>query len=193
MRKSLILIFLVSVMACNSSKKATSKASEKFTVESLENMNARDLKSQYPDANIKEGSGLFEEGTEERAYSILYPETSDELHITWKDAARTEILDIRFAEEGKWKSKSGIKVGTSYEELNKINEKTISFYGFGWDYSGAVLWNNGELENSGLRVFLSPEQAPENKFIGDQIIEPSPEEIKMLNLRVSSIIINYAN
>lgn len=193
MRKIVILIAIISLAACNSSKKTASKTSKKFTVESLQHMNAQDLSNRYPEANIKEGKGLFEEGTEERPYSILYPNTPDELHITWKDNKRTEILDLRFSQKGKWKSKSGISIGATYEELNKINGKPISFYGFGWDYSGAVLWNDGRLENSGLRVFLSPETQPQNKFIGDQIIEPSPEEIKKMNLKVSSVIINYAN
>ena len=102
---------------------------------------------------------------------------------------RTEIHDIRLDVTGDWKSAEGVIIGTTYEELNRLNGKEISFYGFGWDYSGAVMWNNGELENSGLRVFLAPQNDPGNEFYGDRIIEASPEEIEALDLRVETIML----
>jgi hypothetical protein len=192
MRK-IILIFSVLLMAsCKSAKRGTSGLTEKYTIENLQKMDASTLERSYSDANIKEGVDLFEEGTEERPYSILYPETENELHITWQDEARTRIHDLRYSGNGKWKSETGIDIGTTYETLNKLNGKKISFYGFGWDYSGAVNWNGGKLEKSGLRVFLRPENDPSNKFYGDRIIEETPEEINELKLSVGSIIINYA-
>jgi len=178
--------------ACNSAKKGTSGSTYKYTVENLERMNSEDLTQNFPDANIAEGTDMFEEGTEERPYTILYPETADELHITWQDKNRTKIHDLRFSEAGKWKSETGIDIETTYDELNKMNGKKISFYGFGWDYSGAVDWNGGKLEKSGLRVFLTPGNKPANKFYGDKIIDATPEEIEALDLKVGSIVINYA-
>ncbi|UJH90459.1 hypothetical protein LZ575_16790 [Antarcticibacterium sp. 1MA-6-2] len=132
--------------------------------------------------------GVFEEGTVEMPYSILYADTPDEVQITWKNSAKTEVNDIRFSGNGKWKSSTGLKIGTTYDELNKLNEKEISFYGFGWDYSGAVMWNDGKLEDSNLRVFVSPEGETKNDHYGDHIIEATPEEIAKLNLKVQTII-----
>lgn len=192
MRKILIVLSLLFIVACNSAKKGTSSTTAKYTVENLGRMNAEDLQKNYPDANIEEGTDMFDEGTEERAFSILYPGTENELHITWQDKNRTEIHDLRFSNDGKWNSETGVAIGTSYEELNKMNGKKVSFYGFGWDYSGAVDWNGGKLEKSGLRVFLTPMNEPSNKFYGDKIIEASPEEIEELDLKVGSIMINYA-
>ncbi len=191
MKKLLFVIFL-GLVACNSAKKATSNPNAKFSVENLGNMNAMEINQRYSDADIQEGSEIYEEGTVERPYTILYPETEDELHITWEDEGKSKIHDIRFSGNGKWKTDSGVQIGTTYDELNKMNGKDISFYGFGWDYSGAVLWNEGKLENSGLRVFLSPENEPGNKYYGDRIIKASPEEIEAMNLKVSSIMIIYS-
>lgn len=191
MKKLLFVIFL-SLVACNSAKKATSNPNAKFSVENLGNMNAMEINQRYSDADIQEGTEMYEEGTVERPYTILYPETEDELHITWEDEGKSKIHDIRFSGNGKWKTDSGVQIGTTYDELNKMNGKDISFYGFGWDYSGAVLWNEGKLENSGLRVFLSPENEPGNKYYGDRIIKASPEEIEAMNLKVSSIMIIYS-
>ena len=192
MRKILVIVVVVLLAACNSAKKGTSGSTSKYTVENLGNMNAEDIVKNYPDANIEEGADMFEEGTEERPFTILYPGTTNELHITWQDKDRTKIHDLRFSNNGKWQSETGINVGTTYAELNAMNGKKISFYGFGWDYSGAVDWNGGKLEKSGLRVFLNPENKPANKFYGDKIIQATPEEIEALDLKVASIMINYA-
>ncbi|MGY5850724.1 hypothetical protein [Salegentibacter sp. F14] len=187
MKKILVVISLLTLIACGSTKNTVSK--DKFVIENLQNYSSQALKSEYPDANLKEDVGMFEEGTVERAYSILYPDTPNELHITWKDEDRTEVHDIRFDADGKWKSSEGIRIGTTYDELNRLNEKEISFYGFGWDYSGAVMWNDGELENSGLRVFLAPQNEAGNEFYGDRLIKASPEKIEALDLKVETIIL----
>ncbi len=187
MKKISLIIVVLTLAACGSSGSKMSK--DKFVAENLTNYDAEELNENYPDANIYEDSGLFEEGTVERSYTVMYPDTPDELHITWKTDEREEIFDIRFSENGKWKSAEGIEIGTTYEALNKLNEKEISFYGFGWDYGGAVMWNDGKLENSNLRIFLAPEGEVANKFYGDRIINSSKEEIEKLNLKVTSIML----
>ena len=188
MRKIFYFIAILSIVSCNSSKKAASTTAENLYVEDLLGMNSEELKSIFPIESIQEDTGLFEEGTEERAYTIIHANTNDELHITWKDPNRTQIDDIRITSNGKLRSKSGVEIGTSYASLNELNNTTISFYGFGWDYSGAVLWNEGKLEKTNMHVFLSPKNEPSNKFYGDQVVEASPEEIKALDLMVQSII-----
>jgi len=192
MRKIILVVAVLTLAACNSAKKGTSSSTSKYTIENLGKMDAGDLQKNYPDANMEEGADMFEEGTEERPFTILYPGTKNELHITWQDEERTKIHDLRYAQNGKWKSETGIEIGTSYKDLNKMNGEKVSFYGFGWDYSGAVDWNDGKLEKSGLRVFLKPGNDLSNKFYGDKIIEATPEEIEALDLKVGSIMINYA-
>jgi len=188
MRKFFYLLTLISIVACNSSKKVTTDSSNSFFVEDLLKLNAEELKKLFPAEAITEDTGLFEEGTEEQAYTVISPDTPDELHITWKDKNRTQIEDIRIDSNGKWKSNTGIKIGSTYDELTQMNQKPISFYGFGWDYSGATLWNDGKLEKSNIHVFLAPEKEPKNKFYGDHIIKATPEEIKALDLKVKAIL-----
>lgn len=188
MRKFLILGLILLAAGCKS-KKIDSASAEKFQFESLAQIiAANNLEEVYPEAEINEGTDLFEEGTVERAYSILYPGTADELLITWKDNDRTRLHEMRFDKNGRWQTRDGIKVGTTYDELVQLNGNSIRFYGFGWDYSGAVDWNGGKLADSNIRVFLAPKNTPSNKFIGDQIIEATPEEIEELNLRVQAVM-----
>lgn len=184
-----MIILVAASVSCKNTQNAsvTSEPADRFVIENLTSHSLDELKRLYADANIKEDVGMFDEGTEERPYTILFPDTRDELHITWDNAEKTRIHDIRFTEGGKWKSNTGIKVGTTYEELNRLNEKEISFYGFGWDYSGAVVWNDGKFEDSNLFVFLEARQIPE-KFYADHIIEATPEEIALMDLKVNTIM-----
>jgi len=188
MRKFFFLSAILLIVSCNSSKNPTAPNSKQFFVEDLLEMNATSIKDAFPNEVITEDVGLFEEGTEERAYTVISPNSPDELHITWKDKNRTQIEDIRMDTNGKWKSKTSIKIGSTYDELTQMNEKPISFYGFGWDYSGATLWNDGKLEKSSIHVFLAPEKEPKNKFYGDHIIKATPEEIKDMDLKVKAIL-----
>ncbi len=186
--KKLFLLFPVLILvSCNTVKDHAASPADRFVIEDLIQLTSSDIKNRYPDANIKEDVGMFDEGTDERPYTILFPDTRDELQITWDDPEKTRTHDIRFSEGGKWKSITGIKVGTTYKELNQLNGKEISFYGFGWDYSGAVVWNDGEFENSNLFVFLEARGIP-GKFYGDHIIKASAEEIAALNLKVQTLI-----
>lgn len=188
MRKFLILGLILLAAGCKS-KNTGSASAEKFELESLAQIIAsNNLEAVYPEAKISEGTDLFEEGTVERAYSILYPGTADELLITWKDDNRTQLHEMRFDKNGRWQTREGIKVGTTYDELVRLNGNSIKFYGFGWDYSGAVDWNGGKLADSKVRVFLAPKNTPSNKFIGDQVIEATPEEIKELDLSVQAVM-----
>lgn len=188
MRKIAFLTLIVLLTSCSGSR-LTAESPEKYELESLVKVISReDLKKIYPEANIAEGKDLFEEGTVERAYTVLYPETKDEILITWQDRNQNKIYQIFYEGEGKWQSKEGIKIGTSYDDLVKLNEGPIKVYGFGWDYSGAVDWNKGKMEDTNIRVFLAPENAPPKSFYGDQVIEADIADIRNLNLTVRAIL-----
>lgn len=187
MRKLLLLALILTFVSCKS-KKLTADSPQRFVIENLAQISsAEDLRRIYPNAEMKEGSDLFEEGTVERAYTILYPDTGNEVLITWKDQGRTEIHSIRVENEGDWRSRAGIEIGTPYKTLVEMNGP-IKFYGFGWDYSGAVDWNNGKFADSDIRVFLAPKGTPPNKFYGDGVIEATEEEIAALKLSVQAIM-----
>lgn len=188
MKRLIFLFLIVSTASCKNSKQAATATEDKFIIEKLAEMNSEEIRKIYSDATITEDIGDFEEGTERRPYTVLFPNTPDEIQITWNDPERTKINDIRFSEDGKWKSTTGIKVGTSLEELNRLNKTPVSFYGFGWDYSGAVAFNNGKLENSKLRIFLGSGKSIPEKFYGDQIVKATPEEIKSMDLKVQTFI-----
>jgi hypothetical protein len=188
MQKIYLLLLILTCVACGN-RNITADSAEKYEVESLTRViEQNNLQEVYPDAQIAEGVDTFEEGTLERPYSILYPETPDQLLIIWQDETKRRPYQIYFEHEGKWKSKTGLAIGSTYEEVEHINDGPIKFYGFGWDYSGAVDWNDGKMEASNIRVFLAPVNAPPKNFYGDKIIEADPEEILNLKLVVRAVV-----
>ena len=192
MRRIIYLISLLFVL--NACKSKMQPMADRYIIEDLaEIASVEKLNEIYPDARIEAGTGMFEEGTIERSYNILYPDSNDEVLLTWKDRDRTRLHHIRIGKEGRWKSEAGIHIGTTYEELIRLNEGPIEVYGFGWDYGGAVDWNDGKLAQSNIRIFLAPTVEPPNRFYGDQIINASEEEIKELGLKVSAIIYRKPN
>lgn len=188
MKKILILSLILLAAGCKSGK-ITADSPEKYDVESLAKvLTQKNLQEIYPDAQIAEGVDLFEEGTVERPYSILYPNTQDQVLIIWDDTARSQLRQIHFEGDGRWRSNTGIEIGTTYDDLVAMNGGPIDVYGFGWDYSGAVDFKDGKLEETNVRVFLAPENAPPKSFYGDHIIDSDlVEEIKNLNLKVRAI------
>lgn len=182
------MLALILTFASCKSRKLTADSPQRFIIENLaEISSSQELDRIYPNSRKQEGTDLFEEGTVERAYSVLYPDTPNQILITWSNPNRSQIHSIRVEQPGDWKSKAGIRIGTTYEELVKMNGP-LKFYGFGWDYSGAVDWDNGKFADTDIRVFLAPKNTPPNKFYGDGVIEASEEEIEALNLSVQAIM-----
>lgn len=205
MKKLLFIGLLTIFVSCKGTKNAADVSSSEvntsikanpnnFVVEKIAKSHSPEaLLKTYPDANIKEGIGLFDEGTVERAYTILYPDTKNEIHLIWVSSERKKLYEVYFSNRGDWKSEKAIAIGTTYEELVARNGKPIKVYGFGWDYSGAVDWNGGKLENSKLQIFLKPTKEPNPKFYGDGIINPTEAELKELDLTVGQIIYHLGN
>lgn len=187
--KKLILILLVITVASCKSRKITADSDNKYVIEALaRTATGENLSEIYPDADIEEGTAYFEEGTVERPYSMLYKGSPNELLITWTDNQRTEVHNIRVEKDGRWRSETGIEIGSPYEQVVKINKNPISFYGFGWDYSGAVDYEGGKLDDTNIRVFLGSENEVPRKFYGDRKIDATKDEIKDLSLKVRAIL-----
>lgn len=188
MRPFLLLCFAFLLFSCKSNE-LTANSPEKYDLEVLAQVIADDkLDEIYPTANKTEGSELFEEGTVERSYTILYPQTPDNCLIIWADKDRTKLHQIFVDRESRWRSNTGVRVGSTYDELEELNGGPIKFYGFGWDHSGAVDWNEGGLAKSNIRVFLEPQIAPPKDFYTDALIKTTDDEIDAMKLKVRAIL-----
>lgn len=99
-----------------------------------------------------------------------------------------------------WKTKEGIGIGTSLQELEKLNGKSFNLLSFGSEIGGQIKnWSLGKLnsfqsENPQLVLYLSSplnetaysslSQKEKDSLVGDQEISSSLALIQKMNPRV---------
>jgi hypothetical protein len=129
------------------------------------------------------------------AATIVFPGTPNELIVEWMDGFEYKKLSrIRIEQKNaQWRTEEGIKIGTTFGELLKINGKDFNFYGFDWDYGGITNeWEGGNI-NSQLTVFLDTKK-PEgvsSELSGDGIFSSSNPLAKEAQLEVVAFIIYF--
>ncbi len=87
----------------------------------------------------------------------LFEGTPREVDVTFMPARR---LSFTFRDPASpWSAYDGrLRIGTPLEELERLNGRPFTFYGFDWDYAGNVIdWNGGELEDIGARLRVTDE------------------------------------
>jgi hypothetical protein len=81
-----------------------------------------------------------------------------------------------------WKTAEGIGIGTTLEELVKINGAEITMYGFGWDYSGMIIgYGNGRLARRPVSLQLGEDYSRVGKLGDDYIKIAGEQELKSSN------------
>ena len=115
-----------------------------------------ELKEAYG-KKVTHGRDFLPEGMGTYPVTVLYAGTSNEVKINWRDTAAYRNINnvILDGNASDWQTTQGIRLGTRLRELEKLNGKPFTLYGFGWDYGGAVQWNGGKLDNQGIFVRLT--------------------------------------
>jgi hypothetical protein len=90
--------------------------------------------------------------------SIIAAGTALELEVVWEESAVQERIDqVELVGKG-WLLASGLKLGLSPQQVEKINGKAFSLSGFGWDYGGYATIKEGALAE-GLSLRFAPLEA----------------------------------
>ncbi len=153
-----------------------------------------DLKRIYGVENVKRhqiyiGEGFEVEGT------ILFPDTEKELRIEWRnDFKEPQRITITHPNT-KWVIDSGVTIGTTINQLEKINKGRFKLTGFEWDYPGrTVSWEKGVLP---IQLQLDLDSDVELPFeeqrmvVGDGYFNSDNHIIKKMGLKVESIYIRW--
>lgn len=111
--------------------------------------------------NLKATQVDVGEGTKEVG-TVLFPDHPEKsLNLLWKDAKHEVLRFVYIQNPGtKWRTSSGVTIGTSLKELEKKNKKPFSLAGFAWDYAGTITdFFGGELKDHStyMTIRLSPE------------------------------------
>lgn len=157
-----------------------------------------DLQKLYGEANIKDETICGAECIDSVDVTFVYPGSDKEFIIYWEDSFyHRKIGMIRCYTPGSpYHTAGGLKIGTTLNELLKMNGKPIAFLGFGWDYGGGVIsLNHGVLENSNVRFNLdiSENHTGDNAVYGDTELHSEMPAVKKLadKIRVSEILIPF--
>lgn len=153
-----------------------------------------DLKRIYGAKNVQRyevgvGEGEVVPGT------ILFPGTKRELTIEWEKAYRNPVRITISKPKSEWSLNSGIKIGSTQEEVEKANGGDFKLTGFEWDYPGrTVSWEKAKLPPQ-LQLDLDPTvQLPwqeYSKVLGDNFYSTQNKVIRKLKLVVSVIYIRW--
>lgn len=133
--------------------------------------------------------------------------TRDEVQLIWGDdslssggvvAASTEMNyegDDHPSFNSKWVSETGVKLGMTTGELEKLNGRAFTFSGFGWDYGGAVMdWKGGKLDTQGLGVELTEgsteiSEAETEEILGDKDVRSDNAVVKKVQPKVAKVTV----
>jgi hypothetical protein len=147
-------------------------------------------------SRIPVGEGETMQGT------VLYPGDSlRRAEIIWQDSTqrRSPARIILRGDRSLWQVGRGISLGTSLQELERLNGRPFVLAGFGWDYSGVVTdWKGGALDSSlvGVKLYLDPgpsqyESATYAQVLGDRDYSSSLPPMQQLAPRVYQIFVDF--
>lgn len=164
-----------------------------------------DLIKIYGKQNVAEEKlCLDNECMESETGTVLFREDPlKKIEIYWKDVAKKRFPKsvVLTGFKSHWKLVDGISLGTPLSDLLKINDKEITFYGFGWDAGGSVTsWGNGNIEKKYPRLIrISLEVGPSRKLSeeerkdveGDRVLNSSNKTVQKINPLVYTLGISF--
>lgn len=130
--------------------------------------------------------------------TAVFPGSTDEIRIVWKDSERTQIKAIYFDKiNSTWYTPQGLTVGLPLVELTKVNKAPVHFYGFNWSYGGTISgWAKGALASQAKHFYavLSPHPSraksqQAQKFSGNQYFNTNQEGVEELGAYVKRMVV----
>ena len=127
--------------------------------------------------------------------TTLFKGTNKELVVYWNDIDNLKNPErvVVHSNSTMWKTENNIVVGTSLQELEKLNGKPFKLYGFGWDYEGTISsWDGGALAekygiSKGFVGQLATEKAPGEGYgdiLGDSEFSSDHKVIQTRDLKI---------
>jgi hypothetical protein len=134
--------------------------------------------------------------------TVLFPsDSARRLEIVWQDTVtlKRPARVILRGNRSEWKIEPGISLGTSLQELERLNNRPFTLAGFGWDYAGVITdWKGGALDSAlaGIKLYVDPgpaqyESAAYSKVLGDRDYSSSLPPMQQLNPRVGQIFVDF--
>ncbi|MCY7309586.1 MAG: hypothetical protein LH619_02305 [Chitinophagaceae bacterium] len=155
------------------------------------------LQAIYGAANVKDERICGPECADSIDVTIIYPEKNNEFTVYWKDNLyHTAIAFIEtYLPDGPYHTANGLKIGSSLEDLLKINGKQIIFSGFDWDYGGSIQdYGMGTLQNSPLGFRLEMTGDGGTELSGDSEFNTEMPEVKknLTKIKILALTLSFS-
>jgi hypothetical protein len=165
-----------------------------------------DLVRRFGAPRVRSASISLGEGESAPGSILFLEDPRRRLEIVWEDTtARAGIRQVRVeGDSTAWTLPPGVTLGSTVEDLERLNGGPFTLTGFGYDYAGTVIdWKGGRLASFSAgapRVFLrlrpapgAPERNPEayRSVQGDRLFASDLEAVRVLRPRVSEIDLRY--
>lgn len=152
-----------------------------------------DLVRIYGKANVTSEEISGNEGDSYPGAKVFPKDPQKTLEIIWKDPdhkRNPELVRIAGETTSVWKTDTGITLGTTLKEVEKINGKPFKISGFEWDLGGLVVdWNGGKLTAQTLGMGFQPREGVTEKEAqsvnGDRVFPSTNRVLQKMNPKVS--------
>jgi hypothetical protein len=159
------------------------------------------LKQRYGPEMVSSSRIQIGEG-ETMAGTVLFPGDSlRTAEIIWADSVgrRSPSRFILRGSRSVWQTAGGISLGTTLQELERLNGRPFMLAGFGWDYGGVVTdWAGGALDSAlgDVKLYLDPgpeqyQSAPYSQVLGDREYSSALKPMQQMNPKVSQIFVDF--
>jgi hypothetical protein len=151
------------------------------------------------------GSGNVSRGevsvaaNKKEACTWLFDGTHEAAAVCWKDPSkRTNIKAVYLLKRNsRWHFPEGLKTGLSLQEVLKVNQAPLRFYGFDWEYGGTIeSWKTGKLAPYkdhfyAVLAYDKAESPPQlvKGFRGESIFESGAPGLQELSLYIDRIVV----
>jgi hypothetical protein len=148
--------------------------------------------------DVATAEGMTEPG------AVLFPAVPQRrLEIIWRER---EVLVTLRDKNSFWKTTEGVGVGNTLKQLERLNGRSFTMTGFGWDYAGTVTsWRNGKLQgpkDESCRVVVRLDYSREgpaaaaNEKLGEQVqgdgeFSSRLPALQKLNPRVYEVVVSW--
>jgi predicted GNAT family acetyltransferase len=150
--KKIILFLSVAVLAACSSNSEISVPTENLN-DVLACADAKGLIAKYGERSVILDTSIIS-GDDTLRGAIIFPGTAKQASVFFHEG---KISDVSIqGESSAWKTASGLYLGLSLQEVEKINAKNFTISGFGWAHGGSVVsWEGGKLAGDSTLTHLA--------------------------------------
>ena len=155
------------------------------------------MKKTFGADHVKREKMYVGDGQEWNGIAVFPDQPEKRVEVFWfeEDPSRVQMIQIS-GEKSQWKTTQGVTLGTTLQELQKLNGKPFKILGLGWDFGGGVTdWNGGALQGLTLRCDDTAVQLSDKEnesIMGDQEVLSDLPAMQKANPKVSKITVTFS-